>query len=298
MKISDRINIEAARHAVGIHRDWSEAEYFAFPALNHSLIDHGLRSMAHFYAELMNPQPFDSDAMRLGTAMHWAVFEPKRLETGCVRSEKFDRRTGEGKAAAYEFEKKNEGALILEPEAYEQLIGMRQSIARADRVRCRKLLEHAGPMEAAAVWIDPETGLPCKAKLDKFIPNVLALDLKTTIDASPDAFARAVARFGYHRQASWYIDGFRLATGEETPFTFVAIEKSPPFGVGLYSLGIETLGVGRSQNRRLLREIKASMESGVWADYPDEVKELELPKWALKLDEGGMPKIEDFEHSF
>ena len=83
----------------------------------------------------------------------------------------------------------------------------------------------------------------CRARPDALDPNGLIVDLKTSQDASPDAFARTAATFKYHLQAAWYIDGLHAAgvTPEQTAFAFVVIEKTPPHSVGTYVLDAESL---------------------------------------------------------
>lgn len=284
---------------VGIHRQMSEAEYFAIDAFNHSLMDYGLRSMAHLKAQMEQPEELDTAAMRLGSAVHLAVFEPARIAAGEVvyYERHLDLRKNADKEYKARFDEENAGRIILsDPDDYSYVVAMRDSLAKNERAR--KLVQTVGPMEAVAVWEDAETGLRCKAKLDKFIPGVLALDLKTTANASKDAFGYMVNKHGYHRQAAHYIDGFEALTGEETPFVFVAVENTPPHAVGMYSLDVETISVGRSQNRRILRQIAECKKTGVWPGYPDKVEELSLPSWALKLDEGGLVIPVDDSHGF
>ena len=119
-----------------------------------------------------------------------------------------------------------------------------------------------------------------------------ARDLKTCADASPASFARSVARYGYHRQIAHYYDGFSTVS-EPTPFCIVAVENAKPYAVAVYTLDDDAVAVGRSQNRRLLREIAACRKAGEWPGYPTTVQALSLPAWASGLDAGGLPKIED-----
>ena len=68
----------------------------------------------------------------------------------------------------------------------------------------------------------------------------LIVDLKTTMDASPDAFARTAANFNYPLQAAYYVDGLQAAgiasPDAVTSFVFLVVEKTPPYGVAVYTL--------------------------------------------------------------
>ncbi len=284
------IDAEFMRPLVGLHTGVSEETYFGWPAVSNSLMRKFDNSPFHGKYAMDHPEPLDSAEVAMGSALHYSIFDPARFASSVVKVEKINRQTKEGKAAYAAMMDANKGKIILDPDDYANFKGMRAALESHPLVS--KILNAEGATEAAVVWIDAETGLPCKAKLDKFIPGKFALDLKTTRSAEPSDFARSVGKFGYHRQNAHYYDGFATVV-EPTPFAFVVVENVAPFGVGLFRLDDEAVKVGRSINRRIMRQIAKCLETNEWPSYPTTVQTLSLKPWDNQLDEGGLPKVED-----
>jgi len=111
-------------------------------------------------------------------------------------------------------------------------------------------------IEASIFAEDEETGLPLKARPDLWVEDHTLVDIKTTDDASPDAFARTVTTFGYHLQAAHYL----TMTGAEN-FIFVAVERKAPYAVGIYRLDAEWVQIARCKGGRRSR---SCMSAGRW----------------------------------
>ena len=95
-------------------------------------------------------------------------------------------------------------------------------------------------------WRDPETGIECKGRIDYYVPaRRCAVDVKTTEDARIDAFRRTVGRYGYHRQDAMYRDGLAVVGEAIEHFVFLAVEKTAPYGIGIFSLDIGSVAKGR-----------------------------------------------------
>ena len=77
----------------------------------------------------------------------------------------------------------------------------------------------------------------------------LIVDIKTTSDASPEAFKWSVKKFNYDMQAAHYLDTANLISPKEryTTFLFVAIEKSSPFNVFIHELSDRVLENAREK---------------------------------------------------
>jgi hypothetical protein len=161
--------------------------------------------------------------------------------------------------------------------------------AMADQLRLhpiavRLLQPERGQPEQALFWIDGDVWR--RALLD-WLPEppksgrLIVADYKTTADASPRAFARSVANFGYHQQAAWYLDGIHAVCGvSQAAFVFIAQEKSPPYLVNVVELDGPTLLVGQQRNRRAIELFRECRDSGVWPGYGDDVGVVGLPRWA------------------
>jgi len=262
---------------IGIYPNVPAEEYFAWEAMNRSTLEHAGRSMLHLRAAMTTPSE-SSDAMDLGTALHCAVLEPDAFARRYVVAPKVDRRTKEGKATWESFVAGLGDKKILEADDAEACKAMSDAIRCHDRAAT--LLDVPGESEVCVVWDDAETGIRCKARIDRYAAGKIGVDVKTTRNASPGAFSKSVFDFGYHRQVAWYADGFYAVTGKPTTFVIVAVENESPWGVCVYRLEDEAVEFGRDDNRRWLRQYAEAVKSGVFAGYPSEVVALGLPVWA------------------
>ena len=160
------------------------------------------------------------------------------------------------------------------------------------------LLSNGGWPEATALWIadveldgtggdgavDSPVGthaLRCKGRVDYYDRSggVLA-DLKTTRDASEDAFSRSAWDYGYFRQLAFYAHALERLGLEVREVLVVAAEKEPPFGVAVYAVEETALKAGWRQVEELVRTYARCEAAGVWPCYGDDAQPLTLPAWA------------------
>jgi hypothetical protein len=141
-----------------------------------------------------------------------------------------------------------------------------------------------GEPEKSIFWIDQDTGVTRRARPDWLRPNAI-VDLKTCQDASPGKFAKSCADFGYAMQDAWYTDAAEAVGFGQLPFIFIAVEKEPPYLVGIYQLDAEAEQVGDTLNRQAL-EIYAQCESaGEWPGLSTDIETLRLPAWYVRAHE-------------
>jgi exodeoxyribonuclease VIII len=136
------------------------------------------------------------------------------------------------------------------------------------------LLAH-GKAEQSFWWDDAATGLRCKCRPDWY-DGTTVVDLKTTTDAGP-GFARSVATFRYHVQASHYLAGLH---GAER-FVFIAVERTAPYVVAAYELDAAAMAAGDELRQRDMRVIADCQATKEWPGYGDHCQTLSLPSWAL-----------------
>lgn len=245
-------------------------EYHAINAVSNSLISKILKSPAHARAYLDN-QPAPTKAMEFGTAFHAAILEPKEFaEQYAVFSG--DRRTKEGKAAYKELI--DSGKRILSADDMENIQGMQSSVFAHHAAK--KLMDE-GYAELSVTWDDYETMAKCKCRPDWWKGDVL-VDFKTTDDASPEGFMRSIVKYGYHRQAAWYLRGT-----EADQFIFIAVEKTMPYAVGVYELDALSLSQGSYECDQALRTWESANATGDFHAYSEDCEMLSLPDW--KFDE-------------
>jgi exodeoxyribonuclease VIII len=190
----------------------------------------------------------ETPAMAFGRAFHLAILEPE------VFSEKvaiFNGKTKRGKAWDEFVElNKGRGREIITSSEFQVIKNMEDALFSNTDI-ARKL---HGNKEVPMVWQDKLTSVWCKGKVD--ILNGAngsgqIIDIKTTQDASLDAFRRNAYKYGYNRQASFYLDGF-----DAREFIFIVIEKKAPYNVGVFECSNEFIESGREEYMRLLLDYR------------------------------------------
>jgi len=263
--------------ASGIDYAMPAEAYHAIDALGSTDIKRLLRSPAHFRAGRDEPS-LPTDAMLLGTAIHLAVLEPDAFAVQAVASPKFDRRTKDGKAAAAAFEAEHAGRMLLDPDDWDTV--RRVADAVHAHAGARTLLTD-GRAEVSLTWTDPDTGAPAKARVDWLRNDRCMVDLKSAEDASPAGFARAVARYGYVAQQAHYVSGGGSLLGDVPLFAFVAVEKQPPYAVGVYVIDASAVSAAFERVRSAYRRYMECKASGRWPAYSQLVESIQVPAWAL-----------------
>jgi hypothetical protein len=146
------------------------------------------------------------------------------------------------------------------------------------------LLSQPGHPEVSIMTVDPMTEVPIRARFDYLpfprSPRAIGVDLKTSKDASPRGFAKAVYDYSYHLQQEWYRHAYRLATGEEVEFAFVVVELEPPYLVGYYNLSDSFMEMGRAIGAEARALYAECTRTDIWPGYDDEIRTLEPPFWA------------------
>lgn len=260
-------------------------EYFSLPALNASGAKLLLRSPAHFQADrLAKREP--TPAMQMGTAVHAAILEPEKR---CFirKPAGLDRRTAAGKETYAQL-------MAEAAEAGELPLFDAEEADRVERIRdavhahtaARNLLNIMDQVETARHWRDYAADVPCKALFDAYsTKHRIILDVKTTQDASPAGFLRAVLKYQYHMQAAHYLAAARNATGKSATFIFAAVETAAPYAVALYELDADALSAGADMMERAANIYSRCMFDNAWPGYHPGITTLTLPGWAAQSSE-------------
>lgn len=136
-----------------------------------------------------------------------------------------------------------------------------------------------GVPERSMYWIDPETGITMRGRIDWVRDNAL-VDVKTVPYGGTDdtAIAKAAANFDWPMQAANYIDGWEAITGQRLPFLFIAVEKEAPHFVRVVQLDDDDLAAGRDR-MRLARERFALYEADGYPTVAADIDTIQLPRW-------------------
>lgn len=263
----------------GTFGDMPSEQYHAIEALSSGGAKKIIRSPAHFVVyrtEKRAPTP----AMQFGSAVHLGVLEPHLFASQVVERPEFNRRTNAGKADYEAWMQLNGNRLSFEPETLDAV----HSCIAAIR-------GHAGAMEVLSdgrpelsmFWNDAALGVPCKLRADFLRNDMVLADLKTTEDASPDAFGRQCASHDYPLQAAFYWSGIEHVLNESPrAFAFIAAEKVPPFGVAVYTLQHDAIRAGMARVNKAMARYADAVAAGRWDGYPQTIEPLPIPAWYLR----------------
>jgi hypothetical protein len=255
-------------------------EYCAWKAVNNTLLEIIAEyTPAHAKAYLDTP-PKETDALRIGHALHTKVLEPDKFKERYAIRPTCDRRTKEGKAVYEDFLKTLNGKAELTESEVAELEIMDKKLKSKGFVH--NYVEK-GQAEVCIVWQDARTDLLCKARLDYLQQRLnCIIDLKSTIKtAGYDHVSAAIARFGYAQQGAWYCDGLKTLTGEMPDFVFMFLEKKPPYECRAWQLADRDIIAGRKAYRRAMTIYADCVKTDTWPGWPDTVDIITMPEWAL-----------------
>lgn len=258
----------------------TEAQYRASEAISKSDLDYIAppRTPAHYKAHkdgmLVREE---TPAMRLGTLTHRAILEPDSMQAAfAVRPEGLSFTTKEGKAW-----RDAQKAPIITQEEADSIKGMVASVWA--HPAAKRLLD--GAKTEQCLFAEDANGMIRKGRLDALPGGSAIVDIKTTGSADAQEFERSIGKFRYHVQAAYYLDLCKLIGIEKRQFVFVAVEKQPPYGVAVYSLGQDAISLGRMEYQRDLAAVRHCTETGEWPAFGDEILIVGLPAWMQKAAE-------------
>ena len=256
-----------------VNLDMPAAQYHAVEALSKSMMSKILKSPAHYKASLDEHQE-PSKAMQMGTAIHTAVLEPQLYsQVVAVIPPDIDGRNKEGKA----WKEAHKSRIHLTHAEDIDVQGVANSVRRHP---FWDIIHLSHKIEASVFAQDEQTGLALKARPDLWIEDHTLVDVKTTDDATPEAFLRTIASFGYHIQAAHYM----AMTGADN-FIFVAVERKAPYAIGIYKLDAEWLQAGENLRRKAISTLHECRALVSWPAYPTATQTLSCPKWVLNKSE-------------
>jgi hypothetical protein len=216
----------------------SEEVYRSAHGLNKSLLTEFIRSPRH-YLDAKTNQKKATDSMKMGTALHQLILRPYEEPVFAVMK-KVDKRKTADKEYAANFEAENSGKIIIDEEAEKTIRAMREALM--GNTRFEKIISRTSHRELG-IFADRECAegtVRLKGMLDGFCEvDGTVFDIKSTQDASYDAFRRDFRSYQYALQQVQYTYlCSRLGLGFSN-FVFVAVESKPPYGVAFYTLSMD-----------------------------------------------------------
>ena len=265
------------------------------------------QSPRHYHHWCTHPEETEEESVALafGKALHCATLEPEVfqatyavLPADAPRDLRRFRNAAKPSAETLkaidwwdEWEVRNAGRSIVSQVSHDRAMAMATSVRSLElsfknsgadiRITVAELIDVC-ETEVTLRWTDEETGIQCKARADLWSQDLaLAMDLKSTRDASREAFARSVHGYRYHVQHCHYADGFRVCGHPLQSFLFLPVETAMPHVPAVYYIDPHAEERGWAIRQRSMRKLQDCLKSGRWPGYTDTVTSLSLPAYAF-----------------
>lgn len=282
---------EIATLELGIHEDVSHEEYHQrrVGLVSKHALDLVHRSPAHYKHWVDGAEEEQTPALAFGAAFHCALLEPDVFKRSYIvepeEPDFGDCRKKDNKAARdkwrielAKWREEHAGWRSIDAEDMETI---KRMVAAVRKHPLAKKMIRNGVPEATVKWTDEDTGLHCKIRADYYVESLsMVADVKSTLDARPEAFRRDVAKYGYHRQDALYRTGFGAIDAHVRHFVFIAVEKEEPHAIAIYALEPEAVSRGNISIRRDMETLAECVRTDTWPGYSASIQQLELPPWA------------------
>lgn len=248
--------------------------YRDIPAISQSDMKYLTLSPAHYKAYKEAPRE-ETDAMRLGTATHLAVFQPQHFHEEVIQAPRFDKRTKEGKAGWELFQSNLGNKLPLSQEDYERCIDM------AESVRTNPLfIKHAtdGNPEVSLTADTDFDNIKVKGRLDWLdFKNGIILDLKTIGDVADIHNIKKTMYKGYAMQCLFYLSLMQsYDQSKDYRFIFCFVEKEPPYATRFVEILPSSLLEYANLLESTLRNLSKCIDSNVFPAYDNVVEIIDI----------------------
>jgi len=258
------------------------------------------KSPLHFIEE----EKKETEAMLFGSAYHTYVLEEDIFkdeyfildETEILKiliSEDFKSPRATNKYKDWKFEQDDLAGTKtqLDLETFKLIKSMKERLMSHRYVR--SLLSNGEAEKSIYSEIETFEGKQIKVKIRpdyKKNGKRIISDLKTTIDASVDGFARHAADLDYHIQAALYSSILEAIEGKKMSwsFFFIAQEKVKPFAFNIFEASPQFIAQGCYEYEQLIMLYQYCVENNTWPGYQCftenkfGINMLNLPAWSIK----------------
>ena len=249
--------------------DTAFAEYLKLPYASSTALQKLLtHSPKHARQSLLN---YDTEAKVLGRVVHTLVLEPYSFNLH------FTEFAGERRSNAKRMEWNEilmSGKTPVRSTHLETAETKAAAVRKAFESQLARSPQHT---EVTLVW--NEGHVRCKARVDLLVidDEPTLFDLKTTRDASRQAFERAILNYGMHIQAAWYLRGAKaLGLKLNKRWRWLVIEDGSLECVE-YEIDHDALEVGAEMCERALSVWSYCEEMVQWPGYAG--GPIGLPPW-------------------
>lgn len=238
------------------------------------------------YMMYLNKEYEQTDAMILGSCLDCLLLTPDNFENDFIIIDKIDRRSKAGKEyfAQQQTLAKEQKKTLLPRLIYATAILMKQSLEANDQVMA--LLNNCTETQKRLEW--NYKGIRNVGYLDgvgEIFGNKFIFDLKTTQDASPQAWSKTITKWNYDLQLAMYRIGWERNYFEFPELWHIVIESKPPYKCNTFKIGDSVLEIGTTIYDRIIKNFKYCMEHDLWNSgyefWQDPVETIELPTWYI-----------------
>lgn len=265
--------------------------YARIDALSQSTLTRIATSPLHFRAKELGQVPDVATVpMRLGDAAHCAVTEPHLFASRFAVWEPLDRKPDFRGKEFEDFlhEAMARGQRVIKPAERDHALAIGTAVHRHPTARKYLARGHA---EQTIVWVDKETGIRCKARVDFLSTSIrdadIGIELKTARSIVPRVFDTVFAQRAYDIQCAWYADGYRTITDRALYMKCISVESAVPYDVIVHD-ALEAMGTGRDLYRAMLEQLAACRKTNLWPGQLSEgERSIKLPRWRSDPDGTG-----------
>lgn len=273
-------------------------EYNDINAMNSSTLKHALRSMLRIKRALDGDYKLESDAAKIGTAVHTLVLEPQDFDQRYVSMPAFEKMPENVTAKGEPTQSKNSkfyrskvaewrDANADKIELNEGELGVVRKCAGRikSHPRISKLLANNDVQREVTLRGEIQ-GVPCKSRLDmvRVKGRPLVVDLKTCIDCAPHRFGSQFANLHYDFQLAFYAEMFKQNYSKQPDVAVLAAETSGDYDRAYYRVPEPVLDMGMCKVQKAMSDYKQALQTGVWpgVDRGKDRCELVVPNWAME----------------
>lgn len=240
----------------------TDEEYYGdYEYVTNSQLGYIKKSPAYYW-KMRNGGSLDTPSLRFGSLVHTLILEPEKYQENFVvfnpedRPEKDKGMTSKLNRAwktSLEEDCAKGRKYLMTMDQYNLAITLRNKLLACKDVKA--ILDNC-ETEVPKCWVDFNTMSKCKGKADIVVDGGdMLVDIKTTGKDVSD-FKKSAYRYGYNRQAAFYMDGFNAKE-----FVFIVIETNEPHQIGIFRCSDMFIDSGRQEYIDLLEKKRMFCET-------------------------------------
>ena len=182
----------------------------------------------------------------------------------------------------------NQGKYVIAETGKESFESIEEMLSSCYQDKTIQALIKNTEYQLSLFWTDPETGIQLKTRPDicKRKKNVI-VNLKTTLDGSPEAFSKDLKKWDYPLQAVIEISGCLKSGLMESVdnYFWLVVEKVAPFNATIYEFAERDIAAVMDSLSFILNKIKKGQDQNLWpgyteqADNPHGILTANIPLW-------------------